>query len=115
MLRTLAAALRATGVTISFGDRTGKKRNRLIRITCNDTPQPTDGAPGSSASSASGARQDETTALQADAAVLQANAWAVVADGGADDPSGEADGADTCAAVMAVRVGDAHLDAWGEV
>jgi hypothetical protein len=115
MLRTLAAALRATGVTISFGDRTGKKRNRLIRITCNDTPQPTDGVPGSSAASASGARQDETPAPQADAAALQADAWAVAADDGADGLAGEADGADTCVAVMSVGVGDAHLDGWGEV
>lgn len=111
MLRTLAAALRATGVVITFDVRAGKNRNRLIRIERPDSPPPQDGGPrpfASSAPSAVETPQEGPTDSTADGLRAAADGWA-------DGPTGEEDGADGRTAPISVGVGTAPFDDWEEV
>jgi hypothetical protein len=117
-LRGLAPALRAIGVTVTFGIKEGKKRSRLVRLEHTPTPTPPGGGTrpsASSAPSAADAAQDRDRDDGADGWAPSADGSTPEADGWADGCSSEADGADGCAAAVSVGVGDAPSDDWGEV
>ena len=118
MLRGLAAALRASGVTITFGIKEGRKRARLMLIKRATPPTPTGEGARPSASSAPPAfvtAQDSDMGHMADDACPDDTDAAPAADGQADDPSGEADDADGCTAGVSGRVSSGLFDEWGEV
>jgi hypothetical protein len=110
LLRSLAPALRATGVEILFDLREGKNRDRLIRLASADRPLPQDGVSGPSASSASsapfgpGAAAQDGLSVGLNGLVGGAGGWTTVADG-ADGPGG----------TDSVGMGEHQSDEWGEV
>ncbi len=117
-LRGLAPALRAIGVTVTFGIKEGKKRSRLMRLERSDTPTPPSGGKRPSASSAPSAgdtAQDSQRDAEADGWPSSADGWTASADGRADGCPGEADGADGRCAPVSVGVGDDDTEEWGEV
>ena len=108
MLRGLAPALRAVGVTVTFDLKEGKKRTRLMRLERTDTHPPQDGGIRPSASSAPSA-EDRPTGWpdrpEGGRFDPSGGRLGTMADGQADGCSGEADGADGCAAAVSVGVG----------
>jgi len=118
MLRGLAAALRATGVAITFDLKVGRERSRQMRLERTSAPPPPDGGARPSASSEPSPEDpshDIPTEPRADGLTPEKDGWASLADGWADGPTGEADGADGCAAGVSVGVGGTPSDDWGEV